>query len=59
MILDKTTIEERKERSKIKDKRYNSFIKTLGYKDEGELFLKVLQNACISKLQRQDNYQIL
>ncbi len=57
-IKDKTTKEERQERSRIKDLKFRKAIKEIAYKDEGELFLKALQNACISKLIRLDDYKV-
>lgn len=57
-IKDQTTKEERVERSRIKDIKFRKALKEITYKDEGVLFLKSLQNACIRKLQRLDNYEV-
>lgn len=53
-IKDKTTIEERKARSQIKDQKFRKMIKGIGYRNSGELFLKSLQNACIGQMKRKE-----
>lgn len=57
-IKEQSSLEDRKERGKAKDIKYRKMVKELSYKNEGELFLKSLTNACISKLVKEDNYQV-
>ena len=51
-IKDKTTKEERAERSRIKDIKFRKAIKEISYKNDGELFLKSLQNACSDRMRK-------
>jgi hypothetical protein len=57
-IKDTTTQEERVERSAIKDRKFRKRIKEISYRDEGELFMKALNNACFLKLQKLDNNEV-
>ena len=58
MLKDKTTKEERIERSKEKDRKYSSFIREISYKNEGEIFLKALNNSCIQRLINRGIYEV-
>lgn len=59
MLKDKTTKEERTERSQAKDTKYRKLIKELSYQNEGEPFLKSLNNACIQRLQSRNYYEVI
>jgi hypothetical protein len=58
MIKDTTTLEQRVERSKNKDKNFRHLLKELEYENEGVLFLKSLNYSCLRKLQDDRYYQI-
>lgn len=55
IIHDHSTKEERMERSKTKDKNFRHLLKELEYENEGVLFLKSLNNACLRRLQVEDH----
>lgn len=55
LIKDTTTREERIERSRIKNQRIRKMMMGVGYRDEGELFLKSLQNACFEKMNNENS----
>jgi len=58
IVKDKTTLVERKERSKAKDKNFSAMVKSIAYKDEGELYLNNLHRNCLAKIIRTDNFTI-
>ena len=49
------TKEQRKDRQ---DKAWKKMLKEIEYKNEGEIFLKALNNACLAKLQSDKYYQV-
>jgi len=50
---------ETKEQRKLRqDKEYNKMLREISYKDEGELFLKALNNSCIQRLVDRGVYQV-
>jgi len=52
-------ITETKEIRRIRqDKEYNKMLREISYKDEGELFLKALNNSCIQRLVDRGVYQV-
>ena len=57
-IKDKTTPSERAERGKAKDAKFRKMLRETSYRDEGELFMKALNNACFLKLQKLDNNEV-
>lgn len=57
-IKDTTTKEERMERSAKKDRKFRKMVRDISYKNEGELFMASLRNACFMKLQKLDKYEI-
>lgn len=58
MIQDLSTQKEREERGQIKDEKFRQMLRDIAYKDEGVLFLKSLNNACLVKLQSGNYYQV-
>lgn len=58
-IKETSTLEERKERSIEKDKKFIRVMKNIAYKDDGELFLNNLKYANTEKIRRQDDYQLI
>jgi hypothetical protein len=58
IIHDHSTKEERMERSKSKDKNFRHLLKELEYENEGVLFLKSLNNACLERLQNDRFYEV-
>lgn len=59
MIKDTTTVEERKERGKEKDKKWNRIMREISYRDEGEIYLKNLNYHCLAKIIKSDNFQVI
>lgn len=57
-IKDTTTKEDRAERGKAKDAKFRKMLREISYRDEGELFMKALNNACFLKLQKLDNNEV-
>jgi hypothetical protein len=58
MIHDNSTKEQRLERGQIKDKNFRKMLNEIAYKNEGEIFLKSLNYACLRKLQDDRYYQV-
>jgi len=58
MIKDTSTPEQRIERSKTKEKNFRKMLNDIAYKNEGEIFLKSLNYACMRKMQNYKFYQV-
>lgn len=58
IIRDKTTKEERLDRSKLKDHKFIRMIKDLAYKTEGEVFVISSQNSNTAKIMKMDHFEV-
>ena len=58
IIHDTSTRIEREERSKIKDEKFRKMLREITYENEGVVFLKSLNNACLKRLQNHTFYQV-
>jgi uncharacterized membrane protein YcaP (DUF421 family) len=59
VIYDNSTKEDRLERGKPKDEKFRKLLREISYKNDGEIFLKSLNNACLKKLQNDRYYQVV
>lgn len=50
--------ETKQERIDRQNRAWKKMLKEIEYKNEGEIFLKALNNACLAKLQSDKYYQV-
>ena len=51
--------ETKEEKRTHQDKAWKKMLKEIEYKNEGEIFLRALNNECLAKLQSDKYYQVV